>query len=201
MEVRQVPGSRLAAQVTRVLLDGRSPGWETERKRVVAQYTRAKGKREEVADEYGRTGFWRVVRGKPEFVLSPGTDGGSHLIWAYFGYSRERGALQSGLLKESACNRDIRPERVEKYAQAMRKGEWRTLFSDPITVTSDGQVLNGQHRIAAASCVDWSKVENDPEFLILIGVEPDEALYADGSSRTAIDEKTIAVKLVKGKAA
>jgi hypothetical protein len=57
-------------------------------------------------------------------------------------------------------------------------------------------VVNGQHRIAAATQVDWSKVKNDPLFLVVWDVNPKEALFADGSHRTHKDEEMIAKKLI-----
>src|SRR4051794_14817699 len=86
--------------------------------------------------------------------------------WSYQRYDRLMGftthAQQSGLLANAVFNRDILPGRVEEYAAAMEAGNWRDLLSDPITITDDGQVINGQHRLAAASGVDWDEVENDP---------------------------------------
>jgi hypothetical protein len=101
-----------------------------------------------------------------------------------------------GLLADSQYNRDLRNERVIEYASQMRAGLWRDLLSDPITVTAEGQVLNGQHRLAAASLVDWSKVKHDPLFLVVWDVDPAEAQHADGSRRTARDEKIIGDKLL-----
>jgi hypothetical protein len=106
-------------------------------------------------------------------------------------------AHQSGLLANAVFNRDILPGRVEEYAAEMEAGNWRDLLSDPITITEDGQVVNGQHRLAAASGVDWDKVENDPAFLVVFGVDPTEAPYADGSSRTGRGERVIRDKLLR----
>jgi hypothetical protein len=111
-----------------------------------------------------------------------------------FGFTTH--ADQLGVLADPRYNRDIRPHRVEEYAAEMKAGNWRDLLSDPITVTREGQVLNGQHRLAAAGDVDWSNVGNDPRFLVVWGVEPQEALYADGSRRTPKDSQTVASRLV-----
>jgi hypothetical protein len=120
--------------------------------------------------------------------------------WLYSDYNRSFGftthAGQYGVLADPLYNRDIRPQRVEEYAGEMRAGNWKDLLSDPITVTGDGQVLNGQHRLAAASDVDWENVGNDPRFLIVWGVQPQEALYADGSRRTPKDSQTVAGRLI-----
>jgi hypothetical protein len=123
----------------------------------------------------------------------------SPMAWIYLSYDRSMGftthASQSGLLAYPAFNRDIRPQRVDEYADEMSAGCWHDLFSDPITITRNGQIINGQHRLAAASQVDWSRVQNDPAFLVAWGVDPKEALRADGSRRTNKDEKTIAYKV------
>ncbi len=79
----------------------------------------------------------------------------------------------------------------------MVAGAWHDLLSDPIAITSDGHVVNGQHRLAAASHVDWSKVDNDPLFLVIWNVDPTEARYADGSRRTDRDSRTIAERLLE----
>src|SRR5439155_23178193 len=74
--------------------------------------------------------------------------------WFYSGYDRFMGiashASGGGLLSNNQHNREILPRRVEEYQEKMAAGEWRDLLSDPITLRRDGQVVNGQHRIAAA---------------------------------------------------
>jgi hypothetical protein len=83
----------------------------------------------------------------------------SPLAYSYSGYDRSFGSTSHakayGLLADPRYNRDIRPQRVDEYAAEMIAGRWRDLLSDPIAITADGHVLNGQHRIAAASKVDW----------------------------------------------
>jgi hypothetical protein len=63
-------------------------------------------------------------------------------------------------------------------------------------IVTGGHVINGQHRLAAASDTDWNEVENDPLFLVIFGVDPEEAILADMSKRTARDQSTIAVKVL-----
>ena len=120
--------------------------------------------------------------------------------YGYSGYIRSGDislhASQYGLLASPRYNREIRPKQVDEYAAEMRRGRWQTLLSDPIAITEDGHVLNGQHRLAAASGVDWLGVEHVPLFLVVWGVDPGECMLADGSRRTAREEKTIATKLV-----
>jgi hypothetical protein len=164
------------------------------------------GKRKEVVVNKGTfglraTGFMARVYDQDVFVERPTRP--QPRAYGYRPYQRSSlpgpgyKAQVYGLLASPTLNRDIRSQRVDEYHEAMQRGDWRDLLSDPITVTSDGQVLNGQHRIAAASHVDWSKAGNDPAFLVVWNVEPEEALYADGSRRTKRDETMIATRLLE----
>ncbi len=167
-------------------------------KRKLSAYNRARGKRAEVTHEK-RVGFFRLVSGKPEWTPRPvlGTPraflhrGPFRIGDDYFG------ASDHGLLVDGAYNRDIRPERVKKYSDAMVRGQWRTLLSDPIAITSDGQVVNGQHRLAALDLLEWDGSDDDGafQFLVVWDVDPSEAQFADESHRTARDQATIARKL------
>jgi hypothetical protein len=147
-------------------------------------------------------GYWKVSNGEPEWVQRPTPPTSDVFAWST--YDRSMGftshAMQWGLLADPKFNREIRVSRVEEYVAEMRAGRWQDLLSDPIAITAGGHVLNGQHRLAAAHDVHekpgWDKVGNDPRFLVVLGASPSEALFADGSRRTAKDEKTIASKLV-----
>jgi hypothetical protein len=183
-------------------------------KRALAKYERelAAGGHKEITTQVSRSLFlkaevtgYNVIRedGQVEFVERPADP--KFMVYDYSPYRREHflgevvsHAQTRGLLADSLYNRDIRHDRVTAYAEEMRAGRWRDLLSDPISVTADGQLLNGQHRIAAVMSVDWSEVDSDPSFLVVWGVEPHEAQFADGSRRTARDEKTIADKLIAG---
>lgn len=136
-------------------------------------------------------------------------------VWGFWRRHRDsvgviHPATQRGLLANPSFNRELRMDRVDKYVVDMQQGKWVDLLSDPIAITEDGHVLNGQHRLAAiADCLIPVRLERgrkstppgmkgtDPAFLVIWGVDPAEALYADGSHRTATDEKTIARKLVR----
>jgi hypothetical protein len=135
---------------------------------------------------------------KVEFVKRPTPP--QYTVWSSSPYDRSgyvSHARQYGMLADPQVNRDISPRRVEQYCADMRAGHWRYLLSDPITITADGHVVNGQHRLAAVSQVDWSKVENDPKFLVVFGVDPMEAILADTSAkRTAKDQSTISAKVL-----
>lgn len=43
--------------------------------------------------------------------------------------------------------RNIQPSRVDVYARDMANGNWNPLASDTIQISSDGKVVNGQHRL------------------------------------------------------
>jgi hypothetical protein len=188
------------------ILELREPGTLKAYAKALAKYERdlKRGGRKQVTARSAffapsKTGYYRIAQnGDPEFVERPRRPTPA----AYFrlGYSRQGGytthARAGGLLPDAQYNRDILHRRVEQYAAEMKAGRWRDLLSDPISITDDGQVLNGQHRIAAASEVDWSEVGNDPAFLVIWDVEPHESHFADGSRRTDRDEKVIADKLV-----
>jgi hypothetical protein len=168
----------------------------------IKTYKRRLGKRPEVTREEGfsakKVGFYKeVFAGQKAFIERPQDP--RPPAYGYFSYSRSgwtTHARSYGVLANPRFNRDIRPQRVDEYEAEMQAGRWHDLLSDPISITPEGDVLNGQHRLAAASLVDWSKVEQDPLFLVLWGVSPKEAMHADGSRRTAKDEKTIASRLL-----
>jgi hypothetical protein len=199
-----VHASELANVIQRIF-ELRHPDAMPEYRKELAKYKRRLGKRTEETyekrnDWFSKTthrGFRVTVMGQDVSVLRPVVP--KPLAWAYSSYERFMGsamhASQNGLLANAEYNRDIRPGRVDEYQREMANGRWRDLLSDPISVTEDGHVLNGQHRIAAASRVDWNKAGNDPAFLVIWNVKAQEALLADGSRRTPRDEKTIATKL------
>lgn len=96
-------------------------------------------------------------------------------------------------------NRPLLPARVKQYQNDMVAGRWRDCLSDPIAITKDGEVINGQHRIAAAAGLNYS--DDDPaklpKFLVIFGVDPAEIALADRSKRTANDMAVITGKLAK----
>lgn len=183
---------------------------EKEFPKKLAAYEKERGDRPEAEGADGifkAAGFYEIgPDGKPVFTPRPRKPG--KMAYYYTPYDRTAGfvdhATQRGILPGSLHNRDIRNERVETYAAIMGAGEWRDLLSDPIAITAAGEVLNGQHRLSAAYLVErgpewsgdgWDQVSNDPLFMVIWGVDPAEALYADGSKRTAKDQATIGQKL------
>lgn len=188
------------------ILELRQPGTLKAYEKALRKYERAleRGGHKEVAVRTGyygieKTGYNRITEtGEAEFIERPRRP--TPMAYWRQHYSRDGSftthARNCGFLADAQYNRDILPRRVEEYVAEMAAGRWRDLLSDPISITASGQVLNGQHRIAAASQVDWSQVDNDPAFLVIWNVEPYEAHFADGSRRTDRDEKVIAGKLL-----
>lgn len=108
-------------------------------------------------------------------------------------------AYDIGLLANGGQhNRPVRPARVREYREAMLRGEWRDLLSDPIAITADGEVINGQHRLAAVGGIAFDdgdrEAGKDPRFLVLFDVDPAEVLFADRSKRSGNDVSVIARK-------
>jgi|SRR5579862_1396982 len=202
-----VRASEIEEKVVRRILEIREPDVFKEYRKELATYKRRLGKKTEseitqkslLGTTHLGVGFVAEAYGQKVAVLRPKEP--KPRAYSYMGYDRSYGftthAAVNGLLSDPAYNREIRPARVDEYSEAMRAGLWRDLLSDPIAITSDGQVVNGQHRIAAVCSLDWSDDPTyDPSFLVVWNVDPAEAMHADGSRRTARDEKTIASKLL-----
>lgn len=56
--------------------------------------------------------------------------------------------LANTWLAHNTHNRHVRPVVVDRFASAMRRGEWQ-VNGDAIRFASDGTLLDGQHRLAA----------------------------------------------------
>jgi len=82
------------------------------------------------------------------------------------------------------------------FLPSLEGGLWRDPLSDPITITAEGHVVNGQHRLAAISLSDRSKAGNDPKFLVVWGVAAEDAVLADTSKRAQRDQATITTKFL-----
>lgn len=52
------------------------------------------------------------------------------------------------LRKHNFGNRSIRPHVIKKYAKSMSDGDW-VLSPEPLALSTDGRLLNGQHRLSA----------------------------------------------------
>jgi hypothetical protein len=90
-------------------------------------------------------------------------------------------------------NRELSSSRVELYVEEMAAGKWR--FSpDPIVVTEDGYLVNGQHRLVAATKFDWKRPGVEiPPFLVVWGVDKKTALLMDEAQRSTNDRRQIAL--------
>lgn len=76
-------------------------------------------------------------------------------------------------LENNTHNRPLRQCRVAKYARAMERGLWRYNYQ-PIIVSRDGLILDGQHRL-------WACVESNAVF------ESDVVFGADSAIMDSID--------------
>jgi hypothetical protein len=92
----------------------------------------------------------------------------------------------------SELNRPISLARTELYAEEMEAGRWY-FTPDPIVITDEGYVVNGQHRLGAADGLDWSKAGEVPQFLVVWGVDKKTALLMDEAKRSADDRRHIAL--------
>jgi hypothetical protein len=96
------------------------------------------------------------------------------------------------MLGLSDLNRPISLARTDLYADEMEAGRWY-FTPDPIVITDEGYVVNGQHRLGAADAVDWSQSADVPQFLVVWGVDKKTALLMDEAKRSADDRRHIAL--------
>jgi hypothetical protein len=149
----------------------------------------------EVKDDifiFKKTGFVIKRMGRTEFISRPEKPG--WIIWtrtkSFSGHSRELGLIAGG----GRYNRPVSHKRVKDYSDTMLRGEWRDNWIDPIAVTADGEIINGQHRVAAMSKVGSVSGKKNPQFLVLFGVPPGQVTLSDISRRSAKDFTVIAGK-------
>jgi hypothetical protein len=93
-------------------------------------------------------------------------------------------------------NRDVSDSRVDEYYTAMLKGTW-WFTPDPVVVTDDGYIINGQHRLIAAeklADIDKEGSRTPPTFVVVWGVDKKAALLMDEAKRSADDRRSIAVR-------
>lgn len=83
-------------------------------------------------------------------------------------------------LKANKKNRPMYQSTVDRYAQAMVRGEW-TLSNDAITFDWDGDLANGQHRLQAVVKTGLAQ-----EFLVLTGVDPEMIDIADSGRKRSL---------------
>jgi hypothetical protein len=66
-----------------------------------------------------------------------------------FGFENISPERAKEILLKNECNRNIRQRDVEMYSKFMKKGSWRQDLGEPIHLSVNGRVLNGQHRLNA----------------------------------------------------
>jgi hypothetical protein len=121
--------------------------------------------------------------------VSPGWRPFKLRLWE--GRSRDTKPMQ--MVGLSDLNRPISIARSDLYFEAMQAGEWH--FSpDPIVISNEGYVLNGQHRLGAASEVDWSELDEIPQFVVVWGADKKTAFLMDEAKRSNNDRRDIALK-------
>jgi hypothetical protein len=91
----------------------------------------------------------------------------------------------------SKLNRPISYARTDLYREEMQAGRWY-FTPDPIVITEEGHVVNGQHRLGAADAVEWREVREIPQFLVVWGVNKKTALLMDEAKRSTNDRRHIA---------
>lgn len=90
--------------------------------------------------------------------------------------------LAHDLLGRAATNRDVRRSRVARYRADMESNHW-VLNGEPIILSRNGQMIDGQHR-----CLAVSGTDAHPSVLLVLGVEPEAmATMGQGVPRTAGD--------------
>jgi hypothetical protein len=95
-------------------------------------------------------------------------------------------AEASELLASQRHNRKIRTAKIEEFAGAMVRGEWR-LSNDALTVDRNGHLLNGQHRLRAVV-----QSGSTQPFIVMRGVtESTQETMDQGSRRSVADALTL----------
>lgn len=143
--------------------------------------------------------LWRVRRANAAKARRKARKDGASVRpagWAPFkldmgdGKKLERKPLE--MVGLSDLNRPISYARTELYQEEMQSGRWH-FTPDPVVITEEGYVINGQHRLGAADAVDWSEVEAIPHFLVVWGVNKKAALLMDEAKRSTEDRRQIAL--------
>jgi hypothetical protein len=95
-------------------------------------------------------------------------------------------AKAAKILEMNLSNRNLRDRRVMTYATAMKRGQWREDAGDPIRLSQDNILLDGQHRL-------WAVVESGVtiSFLVLRDLPSDVMPVIDkGLGRSNGDSMT-----------
>ena len=91
-------------------------------------------------------------------------------------------AMATELLARAATNRDVRRTRVARYRADMEGGHW-VLNGEPMIISSEGKLIDGQHRCLAIQGTDAAV-----DVLLVLGVHPlAMSTMGQGVPRTAGD--------------
>lgn len=91
-------------------------------------------------------------------------------------------AMAEEWMRSGGANRRLARSTVTKYAEIMRRGHWR-LGTDAIAFNEAGELVNGQHRLAAVLASG-----TDQRFYVVHGLDNEAMLALDiGRRRTVID--------------
>lgn len=83
------------------------------------------------------------------------------------------------LTERNPRNRNLRPQHVERYAEAMRRGEWQ-LNGETLKFDTRENLIDGQHRLAAVV-----EAGAPQRFMVVRGLAPEtQDTVDDGSART-----------------
>lgn len=85
--------------------------------------------------------------------------------WRY-GPPHDPGIVPGALFHPVSLAHGLSDTKAAKYRQEMQTGQWSDA-TDPIVVLADGEVIDGHHRLTAASEVDWETVPNRPLFTVV----------------------------------
>jgi hypothetical protein len=96
----------------------------------------------------------------------------------------------------TALNRSLNYSRVELYAATMVAGDWYD-SPDPVVISKEGLILNGQHRLAAAAQVEWEEGDRIPQIVVVWDADKEAALLMDEAKRSANDRRDIALKYAR----
>lgn len=89
-------------------------------------------------------------------------------------------AMATELLARAATNREVRRTRVARYRADMEGGHW-VLNGEPMIISSEGKLIDGQHR-----CLAIQGTEAAVDVLLVLGVHPlAMATMGQGVPRTA----------------
>lgn len=82
--------------------------------------------------------------------------------------------LGEELLARNISNRDLRLGEIAQMREEIRRGNWHTT-GQGISVSTEGIILDGQHRLIALQQENWPPVQ----MFVMTGIHPDSKAYFD----------------------